>query len=196
MLLSTEITSMTSSSDISVTDIYLYNSISISFSKNSYPLQLYVPIEKDTLIIMSILDQLDINTLFLNRDRRIIQCKNSYERMLVYKFAKENMLNAKKIEMKDSYGNIQMCTKLRCKGDCKGYLSISTCGCGDEYCDTWIGRCSLCKYTYRESSPSRFKRFYAVKEPVYGICLSRKKVPRTIYAKRTLYDIDVVCIDQ
>lgn len=64
------------------------------------------------------MDQLNIDTLFKKRGKRIIQCKNSYERRLVYKFAQENMLNAEKIEMKDSSRNV-----LRCRDDCGGCLS-------------------------------------------------------------------------
>ena len=82
---------------------------------------------------MSITDQLNLDTLFVNKSRRIIQCKNSYERLLVYKFASENMLDAKKIEMKHLNGNTITTLKYRCQ--CKGYLTISECKyhCKDAY---------------------------------------------------------------
>lgn len=117
---------------------------------------------------MSITDQLDISTLFKKRSTRIIICKNSYDRKLVYKFADENMLDAVKIEMKDQYGNTQVRRVLRCNSGCGGSLIWKECDCISESCDTIWGICTYCKYRHIITPSS-----YTV-EPVYGIKLSKR----------------------
>lgn len=133
---------------------------------------------------MSVVDALNIDTIFRKKNKRTILCKNSYERMLVHKFAREHGLKSETITMPETH------KRLLCPA-CMVSLDVGPCNCCyDGLCGRIYARCLTCKYDVSGYDYSElYKNKNLVSVPVKAVVLSRKKVARL---PRAFSDVTII----